>query len=150
MRKLVLNRDVDNLGKAGDVVEVKDGYARNYLIPRGYAELWTKGTQRHIDALIERRRKHDIESVEEAVALRNLITEADPVVLVRKASANGRLFGGVSAKLVGEALSKAFSRVIDHRKVDLLETIKTTGEYPIQVRLHQDVVAKTTIVVAAE
>ncbi len=150
MRKLVLNRDVDNLGKAGEIVEVKDGYARNYLVPRGYAEPWTKGTQRHIDDLIERRRKHDIETVEEAIALRNVIDEADSVVIARKASANGRLFGGVSAKIVGDALSKAFSRVIDHRKVDLLETVKTTGEYPIQVRLHPDVVAKTTIVVTAE
>lgn len=150
MRKLVLNRDVENLGKAGDVVEVKDGYARNYLIPRGYAELWTRATQRHIDELIERRRKHEIATVEEAITLRDAIQGADAVTVSRKAGSNGRLFGAVSPKLVSEALSAAFARVIDHRKVDLPQAIKTTGEYPIEIRLHPDVTAKSTVVVIAE
>lgn len=150
MRKLVLNRDVENLGKAGDVVEVKDGYARNYLVPRGYAEVWTRGAQRHIDQIIEQRRKHDIATAEEAIALRDTIQSGDSVVVTRKSGSNGRLFGAVSPKLVAEALSAAFGRVIDHRKVDLVEVIKTTGEYPVVLRLHPEVTATTTVQVVAE
>lgn len=150
MRKIVLNRDVENLGAAGEVVEVKDGYARNYLVPRGYAVPWTRGAQRHIDQVIEARRRHEIASVEDAIALRDKIDGAEPVVLARKAGSNGRLFGAVTPKMVAQAFQSAFNAPFDSRKVDLFEAIKTTGTYTVSIRLHSDVTAKGQIKVIAE
>lgn len=147
-RKVVLNRDVEKLGTAGDVVEVKAGYARNYLIPRGYAVKWTKGAQRHIDQIVEARRRHEISNVEDAIALREKIQ--DEITVSRKAGSNGRLFGAVSAKHVAEALSAALGRVIDHRKVELADQVKTVGSYPVVIKLHPDVAAQTTLLVVAE
>lgn len=149
-RKVVLNRDVEKLGAAGEVVEVRDGYARNYLIPRGYAVKWTRGAQRHIDQIVEARRRHEIASVEDAIAIREKIDAAEDLELTRKAGTNGRLFGAVSPKHVAEVLSKALGRVIDHRKVELPEVIKATGTYPFAIKLHPDVAAEATIVVIAE
>lgn len=149
-RKVVLNRDVEKLGAAGEVVEVRDGYARNYLIPRGYAVKWTRGAQRHIDQIVEARRRHEIASVEDAIAIREKIDAAADLELTRKAGTNGRLFGAVSPKHVAEVLSKALGRVIDHRKVELPEVIKATGTYPFVIKLHPDVAAEATIVVIAE
>lgn len=150
MRKVVLTRDVEKLGSTGDVVEVKDGYARNYLIPRGYAERWTKGAQRHIDQIIEARRRHEIANVEDAVALREKIDAGEPVSVARKAGNNGRLFGAVAPKIVAAALSEKYGRTIDSRSVDIPDVIKTVGEYPVFVKLYKDVVAKTKVVVVAE
>lgn len=150
MYKIVLNRDVDNLGAAGEVVEVKDGYARNYLIPRGYAVKWTKGAQRHIDQLVESRRQHDIATAEDAIALREKIQDGEAIVVARKAGTGGRLFGAVSAKHIAESLSKMLGRVIDHRKVDLSQAIKATGTFPVIIKLHPEVAAKTSVKVIAE
>lgn len=149
-RKVVLNRDMENLGVAGDVVEVRDGYARNYLIPRGYAVKWTRGAQRHIDQIVEARRRHEIATVEDAIAVRDRIDAAEDVSVSRKAGSAGRLFGAVSPKHVAEALSAVLGRVIDHRKVELPEVIKTTGSYPVVIKLHPEVSAETTVVVLAE
>ncbi|MFT0762008.1 50S ribosomal protein L9 [Actinomyces sp. F1_1611] len=149
-RKVVLNRDVEKLGSAGEVVEVRDGYARNYLIPRGYAVKWTKGAQRHIDQIVESRRRHEIASVEDAIAIREQIGGLDQVSVTRKAGSNGRLFGAVSPKHVAEALSAALGRVIDHRKVELPQVIKSTGTYPVVIKLHSDVVAESSVTVVAE
>ncbi len=149
-RKVVLNRDVDKLGVAGDVVEVRDGYARNYLIPRGYAVKWTRGAQRHIDQIVEARRRHEISSVEDAIAIREQIDAAEDLALSRKAGTNGRLFGAVSPKHVAEVLSETLRRVIDHRKVELPEVIKSTGTYPVLIKLHPDVTAEAVVVVSAE
>ncbi len=147
-RKVVLNRDIDKLGSTGDVVEVKAGYARNYLIPRGFAVQWTKGAQRHIDQIVEARRRHEISNVEDAIALRDQMLEE--VTITRKAGTNGRLFGAISAKHVADALSAALGRVIDHRKVELADQVKSTGTFPVIVKLHPDVSANTTLVVVAE
>lgn len=149
-RKVVLNRDMENLGQAGDVVEVRDGYARNYLIPRGYAVKWTRGAQRHIDQIVESRRRHEIATVEDAIAIREKIDAVENVSVSRKAGSNGRLFGAVSPKHVADALSAALGRVIDHRKVELPQVIKATGSYPVIVKLHPDVAGEATVVVVAE
>lgn len=150
MAKIVLSRDVENLGNAGDVVEVKDGYARNYLIPRGYAVKWTKGAQRNIDQIIEVRRRHEIASTEDAIALREQIAAVGEVEVARKSSSNGRLFGAVSPKVVAEALAAKLGRVIDHRKVELPAAVKTTGIYTVVVKLHPEVHAETSVKVIAE
>ncbi len=147
--KLILNRDVERLGSAGEVVEVKDGYARNYLLPRGYAVRWTKGAQRHIDESLERLRKREISSVEDAVALRAKIEEADAVAIKAKAGANGRLFGAVTPKHMAQALQEQFGVPFDPRNIDFGGPIKKTGIYPVTIKLLPEVVAKTDLVVEA-
>ena len=150
LTKIVLNRDVDNLGVAGDVVEVRSGYARNYLLPLGFATKWTKGAQRHIDQMLEAKRRHEIQSVGDAIALRERIQEGDALVVARIAGSNGRLFGAVTPKLVAEALTAAYGVKIDSRAVELSQTIKTLGEYPVAVKLHSEVIARTVVQVIAE
>lgn len=150
MTKIVLNRDVENLGTAGDVVEVKDGYARNYLIPRGYAVKWTKGAQKNIDQLIEARRRHEIATVEDAVALREQIQAIEAFEVARKAGSSGRLFGAVSPKVIAEAIAAQLGRPVDHRRVETPSAIKTIGTYPVTVRLHPEVSVETSISVVAE
>lgn len=150
MAKIVLSRDVENLGNAGEVVEVKDGYARNYLIPRGYAVKWTKGAQRHIDQIVEARRRHEIATTEDAVALREQIQAVGEVEVARKSSSNGRLFGAVSPKVVAEALAAKLGRVIDHRKVELPTAVKSTGVYPVVIKLHPEVSVETSVKVVTE
>ncbi len=147
--KLILSRDIENLGKAGEVVEVKDGYARNYLVPRGYAVRWTKGAQRHIDQTLEVLRKKEIATAEEAITLRERIQE-DPVVdLSKKAGTNGRLFGAVSAKEIAAALATKFRVPFDPRNIALDGHIKTTGTYAATVKLLGDVSANIEIIVSA-
>ena len=143
--KLVLNRDVENLGRAGDVVEVRAGYARNYLLPRGFAAKWTKGTQRHIDQALEAKRRHDIQSIEDAVALRERVQEGQALEVSGRAGRNGRLFGAVTAKHVAEAFTQVYGVKLDSRKVELSGTIKALGEYPVAIKLHPEVVARTTV-----
>ncbi len=149
--KLILNRDIERLGEAGDIVEVKDGYARNYLLPRGYAVRWTRGAQRHIDQELERLRKAEIATVEEATALRDRIQDADGVTVEAIAGSNGRLFGAVTGKHIGEALAAEFGVPFDPRNIDFDGPIKRTGEYEMTIKLLGDVVAKSSVeVVAAE
>lgn len=150
LTKIVLNRDVENLGAAGEVVEVRAGYARNYLLPRGFAEKWTKGAQRNIDRILEIKRRHEIQSAEDAIALRERIQEGDVLVIARKAGSNGRLFGAVSPKHVAEALTAAYGPKFDSRKIELSQVVKSLGEYPVAVKLHPEVVARTTVRVVAE
>ena len=147
--KLILNRDVDGLGLAGEVVEVKDGYARNYLLPRGYAVRWTKNAQRHIDQMLEQLRKREIASVEEATALRDRIEESAFVTITKKAGSAGRLFGAVSPKEIGAALAEKFGVPFDPRNIDLEKSIKATGTYPATIKLLGDVAVKVDVKVEA-
>lgn len=138
--KLILTHDVAHLGAAGEVVEVKDGYARNYLIPRSLATPWTKGAQKQIDQMAEARRKRSIDSLEQAQAARAWLTEH--VVTVRAtAGANGRLFGAVSTADLAEAVKAEGGPVLDRRKIEVVPPIKSTGRHSASVRLHTDVVA---------
>ena len=141
MAKLILTHEVDRLGVPGDVVEVKDGYARNFLLPRGLATPWTKGAQRQIDQMEVARRRREISNVEDAQALRDKLAET-PLTLEVKAGSNGRLFGAVTAATIAEAAEKAVGASIDRRKVVLEHPVKTVGEYSVKVRLHPEVEAK--------
>ena len=143
MAKLILTHEVDRLGGPGDVVEVKDGYARNFLLPRGLATPWTKGAQRQIDQMEAARRRREISNVEDARALRDKLAET-PLTLPVKAGANGRLFGAVTAATIAEAAGQAVGTEIDRRKVVLEHPVKTVGEYSVTVRLHPEVDAKVS------
>ena len=149
MAKLILTHEVDRLGQPGDVVEVKDGYARNFLIPRGYATRWTKGAQKQIDQMAAARRKRDIASVEEAQTLRDKLEEATLTIKVRTGN-SGRLFGAVTAADIAQAAQEQTGEAVDRRKVMVANPIKSIGTYRVEIRLHSDVSVMTTVDVVAE
>ena len=146
--KLILTHDVSHLGEAGEVVEVKDGYARNYLVPRKLATPWTKGAQRQIDQMAEARRKRAIASLDQAQAARAWLTE-NVVTVTATAGANGRLFGAVTTADLAQAVKEAGGPTIDRRKIEAVPPIKSTGRHSASVRLHPDVVAPLEVNVVA-
>lgn len=146
--KLILTHEVTGLGTAGDVVDVKDGYARNYLLPRGLATPWTKGGQRQLDQIRSARSKRAIASLEDAQALRDVL-QSKPVVVPGRAGENGRLFGAISSKDVAEGVKAVFDRDIDRRAVEFLAPVRSIGEHKATVRLHEDVVANLLVQVVA-
>ncbi|VEI13324.1 50S ribosomal protein L9 [Trueperella bialowiezensis] len=148
--KIILTHEVEKLGKPGDVVEVKDGYGRNYLIPRGYATKWTKGAQRQIDQMNEARRRRVTEDIESARESREAL-EAGPITIAKTAGSNGRLFGAVTTADVAEAASEITGKKIDRRQVNLTGSLKSVGEYVGSIKLADEINAAIKIeVVAAE
>lgn len=139
-RKLILNQEVDRLGAAGDVVEVRAGYARNLLIPRGLATPWSAGAQKQIDALKRARQARQIADRDEALALKGRIESATARIEM-KAGKGGRLFGAVTSALVAEALSTAVGTQFDRRQVALPGHVKAAGLHTATVRVHDEIIA---------
>lgn len=148
MSKLILTSEVSGLGSAGDVVEVKNGYARNYLIPQGFAVAWSKGAEKQVDSLKAARAAREAATLEEAQTLKAKL-EATPVRLAVKAGREGRLFGSVKTADVAEAAAAAGLGEIDKRAIELSSPIKGLGRYDATVRLRSDVIAALTIDVVA-
>ncbi|WP_115728227.1 50S ribosomal protein L9 [Actinomyces culturomici] len=148
--KLILTHDVANLGNAGEVVEVKSGYARNYLVPRGFATKWTKGAQKQIDQIAAARRRHEIATVDEARELRDALQAAAPVTVSGKVGAAGRLFGAVSGAQIADAVKEQLGQTIDRRRVIIATPIKAVGDYTVAVNLHPEVSANLKVRVVAE
>jgi large subunit ribosomal protein L9 len=146
--KLILTQEVTGLGSPGDVVEVKDGYGRNYLVPRGLAIAWTKGGEKQVAAIRGARSAREVKSLEEAQQVRAAL-EGKKVTLPAKAGANGRLFGAVTTADVAEAVAKVGGPKVDRRKVELQQPIKSLGDYSVLVRLHPEVQAKVSVSVVA-
>jgi large subunit ribosomal protein L9 len=146
--KLILTQEVNGLGAPGDVVEVKDGYGRNYLVPRGFAIAWTKGGEKQVAAIRGARSSREVKSLEEAQQVRAALENAK-VTLPAKAGANGRLFGAVTTADVAEAVAKVGGPKVDRRKVELQQPIKSLGDYSVLVRLHPEVQAKVAVSVVA-
>ncbi|MDV3222928.1 50S ribosomal protein L9 [Intrasporangium sp.] len=138
--KLILTHEVTGLGAAGDIVEVKDGYGRNYLLPRGLATPWTKGGQKQVDALMKGREVRAIQDVEQAKAVKGRL-EATSVTVTAKAGQSGRLFGAVSNGDIAEAVKAAGGPELDKRKIEVKQAVKSVGSYEATVRLHADVAA---------
>ena len=148
MAKLILTHEVTGLGTAGDVVEVKNGYARNYLLPRGFALTWTKGGEKQVESIKAARAAREIASLEDAQQLAAQLS-AKPVTLTVKAGESGRLFGTVKQSDVASAVEAAGLGAIDKRKVELTEHIKSVGDYQATVRLHEEVSAVIDLKVVA-
>ena len=144
MAKLILTHEVTGLGAPGDVVEVKDGYARNYLLPRGLATGWSKGAEKQIAGIRKARKTREIATLDEAKAVRDSL-QSKPVVVTAKAGASGRLFGAVTTTDIAEAVAASGGPAIDRRKVEIGQPIKSLGEYQVQVRLHQDLAAQIDV-----
>lgn len=140
MAKLILTHEVTGLGAPGDVVEVKDGYARNYLLPRGLATGWSAGAAKQVEAIRKARKAREISTLEDARAARDSL-QAKPVVLRAKAGATGRLFGAITTTDIAEAVTASGGPAIDRRKVEIGQPIKSVGDYSVQVRLHPEVAA---------
>jgi large subunit ribosomal protein L9 len=146
--KLILTQEVTGLGTPGDVVEVKDGYGRNYLVPRGFAVAWTKGGEKQVETIRKARSSREIKSLEEAQQVRATL-EGAKVTLPAKAGANGRLFGAVTTADVADAVAKVGGPKVDRRKVELPQPIKSLGDYTVLVRLHPEVQARVPVSVVA-
>jgi large subunit ribosomal protein L9 len=142
--KLILTQEVTGLGTPGDVVEVKDGYGRNYLVPRGFAVAWTKGGEKQVTSIRAARAAREVKSLDEATALRDAL-QARPVTLSVRAGSSGRLFGAITPADVARALGPS----VDRRKVEIGNPIKATGDYTVHVRLHPEVQAKVALKVVA-
>lgn len=147
--KVILQEDVKKLGKKGDIIEVKEGYARNYLLPRNLAvEASDKNVQElkreeKIKADKAEKQRQDAEKL--ADKIKNIT-----VTLQVKSGDNGKLFGAVTTKDIAENLNKKHKVKIDKRKIDLKENIKSLGTYNVDVKLHPEVTAQLTVQVTAE
>ena len=150
--KLILTAEVDKLGSAGDTVEVKDGYGRNYLLPRGLAIMATRGAQRQADEIRRARESKVVRDVEHANELKAAIEGLGAVALaVRAAADSGKLFGSVTTADVVAAVKKAGGPNLDKRSVVLPKAhIKSVGKYEIAVQLHPEVDATVPLDVVAE
>lgn len=138
--KIILTQEVDGLGSAGDVVEVRNGFARNYLVPKGYAVNWTRGGESQVAQIKQAREARELKSAEEAQALKATLEDALIKVAV-KAGTEGRLFGSVRTADVAAAVAEQGLGEIDKRKVVFPEPIKTIGTHEAIVRLHENVTA---------
>ncbi len=146
--EVILREDVDNLGRAGEMVQVRDGYGRNYLLPRGLAVRATSANKRQLAAeqaaISARQAKLKATAQEQSKKL-----EALTVRIKRKAGEQDKLFGSVTALDIAEGLI-AQGQKIDRRHIHLPEPIKTVGKHEVELRLHREIVAKIRVEVAAE
>jgi len=146
--KVILTHEVSSLGTAGDVVDVKDGYARNFLFRRGLATAWTKGGQKQVDAIAKGREVRAVKSLEEAQSIKGNL-ENGTVKVVAHAGGSGRLFGAVSSADVADAVKAAGGPSLDKRTIEITHPIKTVGTHEALVRLHPEVQARLALDVVA-
>lgn len=148
MSKVILTHEVTGLGQPGDVVDVKNGYARNYLVPQGFAVSWTRGGEKQIEQIKAARLAREHATIEEAQDLKARL-EATKVKLSVKAGNEGRLFGSVKTGDIADAVSAAGIGSLDKRKIELPNAIKIVGEHEATVRLRDDITATITLQVVA-
>ena len=146
--EVILREDIDKLGNRGEVVKVAAGYARNFLLPKRLAVAATESNKKIVEQERQAHLRKEAKLKTEAEDLSKLMTGVT-VTITQKAGENDQLFGSVTAKDVTDALA-AKNFTIDRRKVQLDEPIKQLGEYKVPVRLHKDVTAEVTVVVAKE
>jgi large subunit ribosomal protein L9 len=142
--KLILTQDVSGLGAPGDVVEVKDGYGRNYLLPRGLATAWTKGGEKQVAQIKRAREVREVRDVDSATAIKKSL-EGLKVTLAARTGDTGRLFGAVTVSDVVDAITKAGGPSVDKRKVTIVSPIKTVGSHKVEVRVHPEALASMTV-----
>jgi large subunit ribosomal protein L9 len=147
--KLILTQEVSGLGDAGDIVEVKDGYGRNYLLPRGLAIGWTKGGEKQVTQIKRARKSREIRNLDHAKEVKAEI-EALTVLVPAKAGESGKLFGSVTNADVMNAIKAAGGPLVEKRNVRIAAPIKKIGKHKVSVDLHPDVVANVTIEVVTD
>lgn len=147
--KIVLREDVESLGKKGDLLDVADGYARNYLVPRGLALRATKGVVAQSEAM---RRNREAREVRDRAAAQELADRlrTTPVRITARAGEGGKLFGSVTTTDIASAVAEATGVEVDRRKIALADPIRELGDVEVTVALHADVDAVVAVSVVAE
>ena len=143
--KLILTQEVSGLGAAGDVVDVKSGFGRNFLVPQGLATQWTRGGEKQVTQIKRARNKRSVRDLDHALEIKAAL-EAAPIVISARAGSEGRLFGSIT---VGDIASSIRVVDVDKRKIILSAPIKTAGRHEVTVRLHSVVLAKVALDVRA-
>jgi large subunit ribosomal protein L9 len=146
--KLILKQDVDGLGTPGDVVDVKPGYGRNYLVPRGLAIAWTKGAEKQIEQIRRARSARQVRDLDHAQEIAAALAEVT-VQVSAKAGDGGRLFGSVTTAEIADAVTAAGGPVLDKHAVSIAAPIKTVGTHRVTVKLHPEVTADVDVEVTA-
>jgi large subunit ribosomal protein L9 len=146
--KIILQKEVDKLGAPGDIVQVADGYARNYLIPRGMAAPATKGAVRHAERLKSGHEERVRRAKEDAEARAARLAKT-PIRIAAQAGEDGRLFGSITAQDVADQLTATFEEPVDRRRIHLDEPIRSLGTHEVNVHLHPEVEGKVTVEVVA-
>jgi large subunit ribosomal protein L9 len=144
--KLILTREVAGLGLAGDIVEVADGYGRNFLVPRGAAIAWTKGAEKQIVQIKRARDARQIRDLSHAKEIKADLEKLS-VSLQARAGKDGRLFGSVTTSDIAAAVKSAGGPLLDRKRIQLPGHIKTTGSHVVTIDLHPDVVASLPVTV---
>lgn len=135
--KIILTQEVSGLGSPGDIVEVKDGFGRNYLLPQGFAIAWTKGAEKQVTVIKRARSAREIRDLGHATEVKTQI-EGLKVNLKARAGDGGRLFGSVTPAEIVDAVKAAGGPTLDRRRLELPGHIKALGSYPVSIRLHPE------------
>ena len=147
--KLILTREVAGLGNAGDVVTVKDGYGRNFLLPRGNAIVWTKGGEGQIEGIKRARSAREIRDLDHAKEIKAKLESANIVVKV-KIGSTGSMFGSVTDKDIVAAIKSATNETVDRHRIKLTKHIKKVGKYTVRISLESQVVANVPVSVVSD
>lgn len=149
MTKLILTNEVVGLGVAGDVVDVRLGYARNYLLPQGLAVAWSNGGQKQVDQITSARAAKALASKEEAQSLKDRLESAS-LVIEAKSGAEGRLFGSVTRADIFRSIESAGIFGVDKRSIRIDVPIKVIGSAECSIKIHEGMVAIVPLIVKAE
>jgi large subunit ribosomal protein L9 len=142
--KLILTQEVDGLGAPGDVVEVKDGYGRNYLVPQGVAIRWTRGGEKTVESIKAARSARSVRDLGHAQEVKAKL-EAQTVNVSVKAGESGRLFGAVTVAEIASALSATTGETVDKRTIAVDNAVRSLGAHQVTVRLHDEVVGTVSL-----
>ncbi len=142
--KLILTQEVDGLGAPGDVVEVKDGYGRNYLVPRGLGIKWSRGGEKTIESIKTARTARAARDADHASEIKTKL-EANPVNVKVRAGEGGRLFGAVTTSEIADAIADVSGEKVDRRTIVVANPIKTLGSHTVSVKLHDEVSATVAL-----
>ncbi|GAB3854353.1 50S ribosomal protein L9 [Micromonospora andamanensis] len=138
--KIILTQEVSGLGAPGDIVEVKNGYGRNYLLPQGFAIAWTKGAEKQVTLIKRARSAREIRDLDHANEVKAQL-EALKVTLKARAGEGGRLFGSVTPAEIVDAVKAAGGPALDRRRLEVTGHIKSIGSHPVRIKLHPEVTA---------
>ena len=147
--KLILTADVPNLGAPGEIVEVKDGYGRNYLLPRKLAIVATRGAEKQVASITRAQSARQIRDLGHAKEVAGTLGSLVVTIRAKAAGGSGRLFGSVTSSDVVDAVRAAGGPPLDRRAVEVSSQIKTTGTHAVTVRLHPEVTAELAVHVVA-
>lgn len=147
--KIILTKDVDKLGGFGDIVNVKDGYAKNYLIPNGFAIFATHGNIKQSEILKKSRIKVEAKNIKEATVIAEEL-EGTKLIFKVKSSPEGKLYGSITNKDIAEKILSFKKIEIDKKKIELEDSLKETGTYDIEIKLYKDIKCNVTVSVEAD